>query len=102
MSKAAPRSIRDFAGSVLNVSSFGLIPDTAAGGNQPSVAPPVVPNPEGRYLAKPRKAGAASEGAARDRLEEEKRRRFKEYEETLLGSAGLAQYLGQPEPGQGQ
>lgn len=59
-------------------------------------APPSAPNPAASFLAKPRASGR-SEGSARDALEEEKRRRYQAYANTLLGSAG-SQAIGDPAP----
>lgn len=51
-------------------------------------------SPQESYLARERKSGAAGSKARLD-LEEEKRRRYKEYADTLLGSSSK-ESLGDP------
>ena len=60
--------------------------------------PPPVADPSKAYLAKPRAAGSKSEGRARDVLEDEKRRQYKAYADSLLGSAAVSasQSVGDP------
>ncbi len=73
----------------------GIVSAFSSGGGGGS-APPSAPNPTASYLSRPRESGR-TEGKARDALEEEKRRRYQAYANTLLGSAG-SQPIGDPAP----
>lgn len=74
----------------------GLVLGEVAGGraSSASASAPTPVDPSAQYLAKPRTSGR-TEGKARALLEEEKRRRYREYSESLLASAGKA-YIGEP------
>lgn len=65
-------------------------------GGSPSAPAPTAQDPRKSYLARERTSGR-TEGKARDALEEEKRRRYQAYANTLLGSAG-SQPVGDPAP----
>jgi hypothetical protein len=67
-------------------SSTSFVGSLLDDGQRSARAAPV--DPQTRYLAKPR-ADGVSEGRARDALEKEKRKRYADYENTLLGRAGL-------------
>lgn len=90
-------AVKDIGGDLVSISTGGLVPRQAFGGNMPSgPGAPAPTNPQASYLARPRESGR-SEGSARDKLEEEKRRRYQAYANTLLGSAGQ-QAIGDPTP----
>ena len=72
------------------ISNIGKIdPFNITGMHDEASAPVAEPkNPLSTYLSKARTSGR-SEGAARNALEEEKRRRFEEYKATLLARESL-------------
>ena len=85
-------------GGVAKVFTGGSIAGAIAGDALSPSAPPPPPiaDPRKSYLARERTSGR-TEGKARDVLEEEKRRRYQAYANTLLGSAG-SQPVGDPAP----
>ena len=78
----------------------GIIPGEIFGGGGPATSSqdPTRADPAKSYTPKPRNdalmRSAGAEGQARTALEEEKRKRYLNYSETLLGNVASKEYVG--------